>query len=463
MAEDILSRSKAWRVAIVGTGYVGLVTGACLAELGNTVVCLDNDEDKIAALRAGNELFFEPGLREIAQRNYDAGRLIFSDDLVRGIQDASIVFVAVGTPMCSDGKADLSHVIEVAKTIGRVLNSPKLVVLKSSVPIRTCELVAAIIAENAVGPHDVEVISNPEFLREGTAVADFMRPERIVIGTASEQAETVMRELYAPLAAPFVVTDVCTSEMIKYTANAFLATKISFMNEIANICELVGVDVKAVGEGIALDERIGSRFMNPGIGYGGSCLPKDVLALERVAHAQSYDATLLRSIDGINRAQVHRSFAKVERALGGSVHGKAVCVLGLAFKPNTSDVREAPALHLIDMLVRSGASVTAHDPVSVECARAKLDANVKYSPDIYKAMQGCDILILATEWDEYKGINFKKARRLMRGNVVFDGRNIFDADSVVAAGLRYIGVGRAKARTSSSGVINKGSRRMVRA
>jgi UDPglucose 6-dehydrogenase len=461
VAEDLVTRSQTSRVAIVGTGYVGLVTGACLAELGNTVVCLDNDERKVEALQAGNELFFEPDLQELTQRNRHAGRLAFSDDLVTGIREASIVFVAVGTPMCADGKADLSAVFDVAITIGRVLNGPKLVVLKSSVPIKTCELVAAIIAENAVEYHQVEVISNPEFLREGTAVADFMHPDRIVIGTASGQAESIMRELYAPLDAPIVVTDVCTSEMIKYTANAFLATKISFMNEIANICELVGADVKTVGEGIALDERIGNRFMNPGIGYGGSCLPKDVLALERVAHAQSYDATLLRSIDGINRAQVLRSFAKIERALGGALQEKRACVLGLAFKPNTSDVREAPALHLIDLLVGSGASVTAHDPVAVESARAKLDSKVTYCSDFYEAMQGCDVLILATEWDEYRGIKFKKARRLMRGNVVFDGRNMFDADSVVAAGLRYIGVGRAKAPARSNGVINKVPGRMV--
>ncbi len=459
MAEDVLPRSKTWPVAIVGTGYVGLVTGACLAELGNAVVCLDTDERKIAMLRAGNELFFEPDLLEIAHRNHHAGRLVFSADVVTGIREAAIVFVAVGTPMCADGRADLSAVFEVAITIGRVLNGPKLVVLKSSVPVKTCELVTAIIAENAVESHQVEVISNPEFLREGTAVADFMHPERIVIGTASAQAETMMRELYAPLGAPFVVTDVCTSEMIKYTANAFLATKISFMNEIANICELVGADVKVVGAGIALDERIGSRFMSPGIGYGGSCLPKDVLALERVAHAQSYEATLLRTVDGINRGQVKRSFAKIERALGGALQDKRASVLGLAFKPNTSDVREAPALYLIDLLVQSGASVAAHDPVAVDGARAKLDSRVTFCSDIYEAMQGCDILILATEWDDYKGIDFKKARKLMRGNVVFDGRNMFDAESVVAAGLRYIGVGRAKA-PSSNGVI-PGPGRMV--
>jgi UDPglucose 6-dehydrogenase len=434
------------RIAIVGTGYVGLVTGTCLAEFGNSVVCLDNDPAKIATLRRGELPFFEPQLLEMMVGNHHAGRLSFSEDVEGGVRDAAIVFIAVGTPLRHDDGVDLSAIWEVAATIGRELNGPKIVVVKSTVPVETSEMVSAMIAENAARRHRVDVVSNPEFLREGSAVADFMHPSRIVIGTSSPQAEAVMRDLYAPLDAPFVVTDGRTSEMIKYAANAFLATKVSFMNEIANICDLVDVDVKAVGSGIGYDHRIGGHFMSPGIGYGGSCFPKDVLALERMAHGRGYDAALLRSVETVNRAQVARILAKIEKALGGSVEGKTVCVLGLAFKPNTSDVREAPGLHLIDMFLRNGATVTAHDPIpiTIEGARAKTGDDVRYCAQMYEAINGCDVLLLATEWDEYKSLNFRMVRKLMRGNVVFDGRNIFDADEVVMEGLRYVGVGRAK-------------------
>lgn len=437
------------RVAIVGTGYVGLVTGTCLAELGNFVICLDNDTSKVAALRRGELPFFEPQLYEMMARNRHAGRLVFSDDIERGLRDSAIVFIAVGTPTRHDNTADLSAIWAVAAAIGRQLNGPKVVVLKSTVPVETTELVSTIIAEKAVGLYPVEVVSNPEFLCEGSAVADFMNPDRIILGTSSPNAEAIMRELYAPLAAPFVVTDIRTSEMIKYAANAFLATKVSFMNEIANICELVGVDVKAVGHGIGLDERIGNRFMNPGIGYGGSCFPKDVLALERVAHGRNYDATLLRCVDAINRAQIERTFVTLEKALGGSIDAKKICVLGLAFKPNTSDIREAPALRLIDLLLRSGATVTAHDPIAIENARGKTGDAVTYCAEMYDAIDGSDALVLATEWNQYESLNFRIVRKLMRGNIIFDGRNVFDPDDVVTEGLRYIGIGRAKEPTRS--------------
>jgi UDPglucose 6-dehydrogenase len=431
------------RIAVVGTGYVGLVTGACFAELGNSVVCLDNDERKVAMLQRGEMPFFEPQLLEMILRNRHAGRLSFSKDVAAGVRDSGIVFIAVGTPMCLDGRADLSAIRAVAATIGRELNAPKLVVLKSTVPVETTEMVSALIAKNAVNHHRVDVVSNPEFLREGSAVADFMHPDRVVIGTSDPEAEATMRDLYAPLDAPVVVTSVRTSEMIKYSANAFLAMRISFMNEIANICELVDVDVTAVGEGIALDHRIGTHFMSPGIGYGGSCLPKDVRALERIAHGRSYDATLLRSIETVNRGQIHRTFEKVKKALGGSIEGKAVCILGLAFKPNTSDVREAPALHLVDLFSRSGATLTAHDPIAME-ASSRDGREVTYCSRLYEAINDCDILLLATEWNEYETLNFKMVKKLMRGNIVFDGRNMFDPGKVVAEGLRYIGVGRSK-------------------
>ena len=435
------------RIAIVGTGYVGLVTGTCLAELGNSVTCLDNDGSKIATLRRGEVPFFEPDLLELIVSNHHAGRLAFSDEVEAGIRDAGLIFIAVGTPMRHDDNADLSAIWDVAATIGRELNGPKLVVIKSTVPVETCEMVAAIIAENAAKAHRVDVVSNPEFLREGSAVADFMHPDRIVIGTSNPHAEAIVRELYEPLDAPFVTTDVRTSEMIKYAANAFLATKVSFMNEIANICELVNVDVKAVARGIGFDHRIGAQFMSPGIGYGGSCFPKDLRALERTAHGRNYEATLLRAVESVNRAQVHRTLAKIEKALGGSVEGKKVCVLGLAFKPNTSDIRESPALNLIDLLVKARAVIAAHDPIAIEAARERIAGDVAYCGQMYEAINGCDVLVLATEWGEYKGINFRMVRKLMRGNLVVDGRNAFEADDVVREGLRYLGVGRSKETT----------------
>ncbi len=432
------------RIAIIGTGYVGLVTGTCFAELGNTVICLDNDARKIAVLKRGEAPFFEPQLLEMIVRNQHAGRLSFSSDVEAGVRDSEIVFIAVGTPMGGDGNADLSAVRAVAATIGRALNGPKIVVSKSTVPVETGEMVSSIIAENSLEPYQVDVVSNPEFLREGSAVSDFMSPDRVVVGTSSPQAEAVMRDLYASLEAPFVVTNVRTSEMIKYAANAFLATKISFMNEIANICELVDVDVKAVGRGIGFDHRIGTQFMSPGIGYGGSCFPKDVRALEKIASGREYDATLLRSVEVVNRAQIDRTFAKIEKAVGGSLEGKSVGVLGLAFKPNTDDVREAPALHVIERLIRAGATVRAHDPIATEGAKREAGTEIDYCDQMYEAINEVDVLLLATEWNEYKNIDFRMVRKLMRGNVVFDGRNIFDPEKVVAEGLRYIGVGRAK-------------------
>ncbi len=431
------------QIAIVGTGYVGLVTGACFAELGHSVLCLDKDVRKIATLKLGELPFFEPQLHELVIHNRQAGRLNFSDDVAAGVRDRSIVFIAVGTPVLPDDGVDLSQVCDVAATIGRELNGPKLVVVKSTVPVETCEMVAAIVAENSSQSHRVEVAANPEFLREGSAVDDFMRPDRVVIGAKSEHARHALQQLYEPLEAPIVLTDVRTAEMIKYTANSFLATKISFMNEIANICEVFNVDVKDVAYGIGLDQRIGTRFMQPGLGYGGSCFPKDVRGLERTARARGYEAQLIKTVEAVNQAQIVRTFHKIERALG-SVEGRRVCILGLAFKPDTSDVREAPALRLIELLVAGGASVTAHDPIAIEGARAATGEGVKYCSDIYEAISGCDVLVLATEWEEYASIDFQLLRRLMRGNIIVDGRNLFDPEKVVAEGLRYIGVGRAR-------------------
>lgn len=437
-------------IAVIGTGYVGLVTGACLADLGNSVVCVDSDASKIALLRANQVPFYEPGLAELVGSNVLAGRLTFSQDARTAARAAEIVFIAVGTPPQQDAAADLSGVWTVAATIARELNGPKLVVLKSTVPIGTCERVAEIIAEIAGDRHHVDVVSNPEFLREGSAVGDFMQTDRVVVGTSCPHAETVMRELYAPLDVPFFATSLRTSEMIKYASNTFLAAKISMINEIANICELFGVDVTAVREGMALDPRIEGRFLGAGIGFGGSCFPKDLRALERMAHAGGYDAALLRAVDSLNRRQIERTFSKLKAALGDCVAGKVVCVLGLSFKANTSDVREAPALRLIDLLLREGAAIQAHDPVAVHEARAVANhAGITYCSDAYEAVRESDALVVATEWDDYRSLDFGVVATLMRGDLVFDGRNIFDAEAVSEHDLRYFGVGRAAAAAAA--------------
>ncbi|HEX3550754.1 MAG TPA: UDP-glucose/GDP-mannose dehydrogenase family protein [Candidatus Elarobacter sp.] len=429
-------------IAIVGAGYVGLVTGACFAELGNRVVCVDNDERKVETLRAGGVPFFEPQLAELTARNVQAKRLEFTTDVRAAVADNDLVFIAVGTPMRSDGYADLSAVRAVAREIGLALNGPKVVVSKSTVPVETGELIGTIIRENAAADHPVRVVSNPEFLREGSAVADFLHPDRIVIGTADPEAERVMRDLYAPLDAPLLVTDVRTSEMIKYVANAFLATKISFINEVANICELLDVDVRDVCRGIGYDQRIGTTFLNPGIGYGGSCFPKDVRALEQLAVARDYPAPLLHAVELVNRRQVERTVAKLERALGG-LRERVVTVLGLSFKPNTDDVRSAPAIAIVQLLVDRGARVRAHDPVAAAAARPELPGNdVSLHDDVYAAIDGADAVLLATEWNEYRSLDLARCAAAMRGDVFVDGRNIFEREKAAAAGLRYFGVGR---------------------
>ena len=428
-------------IAIIGTGYVGLVTGTCFAELGHKVVCLDNDQGKIDRLGRGELPFFEPSLLEMVLRNQHAQRLSFSSDVSAGISGSEIIFIAVGTPTREDGQADLSAVRAVAREIGKALNGPKIVVSKSTVPVETGELISSIIKEHSNEKHQVMVVSNPEFLREGSAVADFMQPDRIVIGTGNAEAERVMRDLYASLDAPIVVTDVRTSEMIKYAANAFLATKISFINEIANVCELVGVDVKAVCHGIGFDHRIGTQFLNPGIGYGGSCFSKDVRALEQIAADRNYDASLLRAVETVNRHQVPRTLEKLRSALG-SLEGRSIAMLGLAFKPNTDDLRDAPAIALINELHAAGASVRAHDPIAMKAARGLFASGVTFHEEVYETMNGAHALVLATEWNEFKNIDFVKVAAQMHGTVVVDGRNVFDASKVNAAGLDYYGVGR---------------------
>lgn len=430
------------KIAIAGCGYVGLVTGTCFAELGNTVVCVDNDVRKVRGLQAGEVPFYEPSLAEMIARNVAAKRLAFTTDVAAAVRASEVIFIAVGTPMAADGHADLAGIRAVARDIALALDGPRIVVSKSTVPVDTGDVIVSIIARHATAGHAVSVASNPEFLREGSAVADFLKPDRIVLGTQDAQTEQVLRDLYAPLDAPIVVTDVRTAEMIKYAANAFLATKISFINEIANICELLGVDVRAVGRGIGYDRRIGTEFLSPGIGYGGSCFPKDVRALAQLALERDYAAPLLHAVELVNRRQFERAVTKLDRALGG-LAGRVVAVLGLSFKPNTDDVRDAPALAIVRRLRDAGAAVRAHDPIALGTARAALGgAGVAYFDDMYATLDGADAVLLATEWNEFRALDFARCAAAMRGDVVVDGRNIFDPDKVRAAGLRYVGVGR---------------------
>jgi UDPglucose 6-dehydrogenase len=420
---------------------VGLVTGTCFAELGNEVVCVDTDASKIDSLRKGVVPFYEPGLSDLVTRNASAGRLSFTQEGSGAIKAAEIVFIAVGTPMGPDGHADLTYVREAARQIAACLNGPKLVVNKSTVPVETGDLVAAIIREESADAHEVSVVSNPEFLREGSAINDFMMPDRIVIGVSDEASAEYMRQLYAPLNAPIIVTDVRTAEMIKYTANAFLATKISFINEIAHICDEVGADVTQVVVGAGSDKRIGAAFMNAGLGFGGSCFPKDVQALIKIAHRYDVTPAILDAVLDVNRQQIQRVCRRVEQRLK-SIRGRKIGLLGLAFKPNTDDVRESPAIALAQALIEAGARVTAHDPVAIHTAKRLLGDSVTYVDRAYEATHEADAVIIATDWNEYKNLDLQIVRKLMAGTLFVDARNIYDSSLVLDAGLDYVGVGR---------------------
>lgn len=429
------------KIAVIGTGYVGLVTGTCFAELGNDVICVDTDLSKITSLRKREIPFYEPGLSDLVARNASVGRLHFSEKPAEGIEASEVVFIAVGTPTGDDGHADLTYVRQAAHDIARSLNGPKVVVNKSTVPVETADLVASIIAQHKTSSHVVSVVSNPEFLREGSAISDFMMPDRIVIGTSDKDAEQFMRDLYAPLNAPMVITDVRTAEMIKYTANAFLATKISFINEIAHICDEVGADVTQVVVGAGSDRRIGTAFMNAGLGFGGSCFPKDVLALIKIAHRYDVAPKILDSVLDVNRQQVHRVCRRIEQHLT-SIKGKKIGLLGLAFKPNTDDVRESPAIALAQSLLELGTSITAHDPVAIQTARKVLGDSVTYAENAYEATHNADATVIATDWNEYKNLDLHIVRKLMAGTLLLDARNIQDPQKVCEAGLEYIGIGR---------------------
>lgn len=435
------------KVVIVGTGYVGLVTGTCLAEVGLEVICVDLDQNKIENLRKGILPIYEPGLEEMVLRNYEKKRLNFSTNLAEAIQDAQVAFIAVGTPPGEDGSADLKYVIAVADQIGTHMNDYLVVVTKSTVPVGTAlkvkEAVKSALSKRGAAL-SYDVASNPEFLKEGAAVDDFLKPDRIVIGTDSAKAEELMRKLYKPFVLnghPIIFMDIPSAEMTKYAANAMLATKISFMNDVANLCEIMGADVNMVRKGIGSDGRIGNKFIYPGIGYGGSCFPKDVKALIKTAKDNGYQMQILESVESVNEKQKSVLSNKVRKHFNNDLKGKTFAVWGLSFKPKTDDMREAPSLVIIEDLLKAGANVRAYDPVAMHEASKDLGDRIVYAKDEFDALIDADALLIVTEWPEFRSPNFKVMQKLMKGHVIFDGRNIFDLKEVSEIGFDYYCIG----------------------
>jgi UDPglucose 6-dehydrogenase len=428
-------------ICVVGTGYVGLVTGAVFADLGNDVICVDNDPRKIADLAAGRMPIYEPGLEEMVARNTADGRLAFGTDLTAAVRRSVIVFITVGTPPKPDGQADLSAVEDVARGIARAMERYIVVVNKSTVPVGTGELVREVIERHQTRAIPFDVVSNPEFLREGSAIEDTLRPDRIVIGAPTQQVAMTLLELYAPLERPMIITDVPSAEIIKYASNAFLSTKISFINAIANICELAGADVTQVMKGMGMDARIGAAFLSAGLGYGGSCFPKDTDSLVHTAAALGYDFAMLRAVVEVNRERAPRFVGLMTRVLG-SLDGRTLAVLGLAFKPNTDDMREAKSIEVIEQVLKLGATVRAYDPVAMDVARGVLPASVTYCESPYEAATGADAVALVTEWNEFKFLNLERLRGVMRRPVVFDGRNLWEPERMRRLGFEYHSVGR---------------------
>lgn len=431
------------KITVVGTGYVGLVTGTCFAETGNQVVCVDIDQQKVEKMRRGEVPIYEPHLDVLFERNIKANRLTFTTDLKTGIQDAEIIFLALPTPPGEDGSADLSYILGVAEELGKLLTDYKVIVDKSTVPVGTAEKVHATIAKHA--QVDFDVVSNPEFLREGFAVDDFMKPDRVVIGTSSERAEKVMEQLYKPFVRqgnPIIFMDEKSAELTKYAANAFLATKITFMNEIANFCELVGADVDKVRIGIGSDDRIGKRFLFPGIGYGGSCFPKDVQALVKSGKESNYTFEILEAVMQVNENQKRVLFPKMKNFFRGSLAGKKIAVWGLAFKPDTDDIREAPALYMIDSLLKEGAQISAYDPEAMENVKNILGTSIHFATNEYEALKDADALLICTEWGVFRNPDFNRMKELMRDTVIFDGRNLFELSEMNEKGFYYNSIGR---------------------
>jgi UDPglucose 6-dehydrogenase len=430
-------------IGIIGTGYVGLVTGACFAEFGLFVTCVDKDEKKIRLLKKGEIPFYEPGIGELVKRNLKQGRLQFTKKVEKAVESSLVIFIAVGTPRRGDGSADLKYVEDVATAIAKAMDGYKVIVTKSTVPVGTGEKIQDIISRNLNGKIDFDIVSNPEFLREGSALEDFMRPNRVVIGAKSAQAVAIMRDLYKPLyliETPFVITNVETAEMIKYASNSFLATKISFINEMATLCERVGADVHTVAKGMGLDQRIGSKFLHPGPGYGGSCLPKDTNALIRIAEGHGIELSVIGAAVRANEKQRKRMVQKIMSAMG-VLKGKTVAILGLSFKPNTDDIRDAPSISIIHALLKEKANIRAYDPVSMEEA-AKVCPNVKYCRDSYDTVKGADAVVIMTEWNQFRNLEFDRLANLMKGNYFFDLRNVYDPQKLRDKGFQYVGVGR---------------------
>ncbi|MEN9951770.1 MAG: hypothetical protein RLZZ520_38 [Bacteroidota bacterium] len=431
------------KIAVIGTGYVGLVTGTCFAETGNEVTCVDIDQRKVDMLNNGQITIYEPGLEKIFLRNLKEDRLKFTSDLQSGIEGAQILFLALPTPPGEDGSADLKYVLGVAKSLGKLIKDYVVVVDKSTVPVGTAEKVTTAIAENATVEFDV--VSNPEFLREGVAVEDFMKPDRVVIGCGTERAKKLMTELYAPFVRsgnPLIFMDVRSAELTKYAANAFLATKITFMNEIAQLCERLNADVDMVRLGIGSDARIGKRFLFPGIGYGGSCFPKDVQALVKSSNEVDYDFQILNAVMDVNEKQKLHLMPKIKDYFKGDLQGKHIALWGLAFKPNTDDIREAPALYMIDALLSEGATITAFDPEAMANVKQVVGDKIQFAETQYEALEKADALLIATEWNEFRTPDFNKIGQLLNAKVIFDGRNLFDIATMEQLGYHYESIGR---------------------
>ncbi len=434
------------KIAVVGTGYVGLVTGTCFAETGNQVICIDIDKAKVDKLSNGQITIYEPGLEKIFLRNLKEGRLHFTTTLADGIKDAAIIFLALPTPPGEDGSADLKYILGVADDLGKILTEFKVIVDKSTVPVGTADKVHAAIAKNYKG--EFAVVSNPEFLREGVAVDDFMKPDRVVVGTSNERAKKVMTDLYAPFVRsgnPVIFMDEKSAELTKYAANSFLAVKISFMNEIARLCEKVGADVDMVRKGIGSDERIGKRFLFPGIGYGGSCFPKDVQAIVKSARDVDYDFEILNAVMKVNEEQKLFLIPKIKAYFNNDIKGRHFAMWGLSFKPNTDDIREAPALYMINELLKAGATVTAFDPEGMHNVQTQTEEGkqIQFATNQYEALQNADALIIATEWSEFRTPEFEKMSSVLKNKVIFDGRNVYDREQMKELGFHYESVGRA--------------------
>ena len=438
------------KIAVVGTGYVGLVSGTCLAETGNNVICVDIDAAKVARMQAGQMPIYEPGLDVLFHRNIKEGRLTFTTNLEEAIKDVALIFLALPTPPGADGSADLKYVLGVAEQLGKIMKDYKVIINKSTVPVGTAERTKAAIAKHATVEFDV--VSNPEFLREGVAVDDFMKPDRVVVGTSSERARKLMEELYRPFVRqgnPIIFMDERSSEMTKYAANSYLAVRISFMNELANLCEKTGADVEIVRQGMGTDNRIGKRFLFPGIGYGGSCFPKDVQALAKTAEEQNYDFKILKAVMQVNEIQKHILVEKIVNHYGNDLSGKKIALWGLAFKPNTDDIREAPALYIIEDLLNAGAEIVAYDPeamTNVQQYFATLPDNKKsklhFAESYYKAAEGADFVAILTEWTEFRTPDFAKVKASLKAPIIFDGRNLYDLDVMEKEGFFYSSIGR---------------------